>query len=396
MATVYPLATLGVTISATGISAPPYSDIYESLRASVGGIYGSDVYIDPDSQDGQLLAIVARAVADTNDRCIDIYNSYAPSTAQGAALSNNVKLNGLARNSSSSSSVPLNVGGQIGSIISNGVASDSNGVRWLLPASVTIPPAGVILVTATAEDAGATLAEVGTITKIVNPQLGWQTVTNPSAATAGDPVESDATLRQRQTTSTALPSRTVLDGIVGGVLSLPGVTNVKGYENDTDTTDANGLPPHSTALVLQGGNAAAIAQTYLNKKTPGAFTYGTTAVPAVSSTGILYTIRYFIATPTPIKVAITIQGRTGYTTTIGNQIKQALADYINGLDIGQRIDLGKLYLPAQFYGGAGSETFDVNVLLIAVSPGTPVASDITIAFNARATCALSDIVLTVT
>ena len=77
----YPLPTLAATLSATGISAPAYTDILLSLQASYGTIFGTDAYIAPDSQDGQLLAVVARAISDCNDMAIAVYNSFAPSTA---------------------------------------------------------------------------------------------------------------------------------------------------------------------------------------------------------------------------------------------------------------------------------------------------------------------------
>ena len=62
--TTYPLPTLACTIDATGISSPAYSDIFASLQASFQALYGSDSYIDDDSEDGQMLAIFAQLEAD--------------------------------------------------------------------------------------------------------------------------------------------------------------------------------------------------------------------------------------------------------------------------------------------------------------------------------------------
>ena len=60
------LTTVAPTISASGITAPTYADIYAYFQAKYQAIYGTDVYIDPDSQDGQLLAVFAQAIADCN------------------------------------------------------------------------------------------------------------------------------------------------------------------------------------------------------------------------------------------------------------------------------------------------------------------------------------------
>lgn len=397
MATTYPLATLGAEVSETGISAPPYSDIYQSLQASFQSIYGSDAYIAPDSQDGQLLAVFAKAQSDSNRSAIGAYNSYSPATAQGVGLSNAVKINGIARAVSTNSQASVLVVGQIGTTINNGLISDIDGEnQWALPASVVIPPAGEILVTATCLTPGAIEAPIATLTQIVTPTLGWQTVSNPSAASEGAPVETDALLRQRQATSVALPSLTILEGIVGAIAALPGVTEVVPYENDTDAVDSNGLPEHSIALVVLGGVAADIANAIFVKKTPGAYTYGTTATTIINQFGIPVIIRFFIPTPIPISAEITIKALTGYTTAIGDEIKAAVAAYINARGSGKKLDIGRLYLPAQLNGAVGFETYEVNAIEIAEIPDPVAPTDIVVAFNERVTCDVADITITVT
>ncbi|WP_230972987.1 baseplate J/gp47 family protein [Burkholderia vietnamiensis] len=204
----------------------------------------------------------------------------------------NVKINGIARKVASYSSADLVLIGQAGATITNGVAKDANGVQWLLPATVTIPPSGTITVTATCASIGEVSARAGTINQIATPALGWQSETDPADAAEGAPVEKDAVLRQRQTVSTALPSLTVLDGIIGAVANVPGVTRYVPYENDTDATDANGIPSHSISLVVEGGDATAIANAIAAKKTPGSGTYGTTAIIVADIYGRPTTIRF--------------------------------------------------------------------------------------------------------
>jgi len=395
MATTYPLPTLACTITADGISSPPYADILQSLQASFQSIYGTDSYIDPDSQDGQLLAIFAKAQHDSNLKTIAAYNNYSPATSYGVGLSNQVKINGIARGVPSASQVLLTVTGQVGRIINDGVASDEAGNRWLLPAVVTIPPAGFILVTATSAQEGAIEAPVGTITRILTPTLGWQTVTNSAEASPGAPVELDGSLRQRQAVSVALPSKTVLAGIKGAVAAVTGVTGVEVYENDTNATDSNGLPEHSIAVVATGGNVDAIAAAIYLKKTPGAYTYGTTAVEVVDAYGIVNTIRFFITTPIDVIAEITVRALAGYSTAVADQIKTSVAAYINALGIGKRVDLGRLYMPAQLNGAPGFETYEVNAIEIAESPGPVAPTDLTIAFNERAVADVADITVTV-
>ncbi len=383
------------TIDESGISAPTYAEVLDYLQTQYRAIFGADVYLENDSQDGQFLGIIARAIHDSNSAAIACYNAFSPSTAQGNGLSSVVKINGIARSVATNSTVNVTVTGVAGTTITSGIVADANNNQWLLPTSVVIPPAGFIVVTATAKEVGNISAASGTVTKIQTPVYGWQSVTNVSDASPGAAVETDAALRVRQSQSVALPSLTALAGIVGAVESVSGVTACKGFENDTGTTDSNGLPAHSIAIVVQGGDSTEIATAIMNKKTPGAYTYGTTLVNVTDSIGISHPIRFFVPTQKSIVVAISLHALTGYTTAIATQIKAAVADYINALGIGQAVMIPRLYVPAQLSGGDGSTTFEITAITIAVSPGSPSSSDVAIAFNEIATCLTSNITITV-
>ena len=181
------ITTTAPTVDATGITAPSYADVLAYLKSQYQTIYGSDVYLEADSQDGQFLAIIASAINDANAVAISVYNAFSPASAQGANLSSVVKINGITRAVASLSTVDLTIVGQVGITITNGVVQDTNNVKWDLPASVTIPPAGTIVVTATCETPGAIAAVAGSVNQISTPTRGWQTVTNVSAAAPGNP-----------------------------------------------------------------------------------------------------------------------------------------------------------------------------------------------------------------
>ena len=95
------------TIDANGVSAPSFADILSYLQAQYRAIFGDDVYLGNDSQDGQFLGIVAKAIHDSNSALVAAYNSFSPATGQGNGLSNNVKINGLARLVASNSTVEM-------------------------------------------------------------------------------------------------------------------------------------------------------------------------------------------------------------------------------------------------------------------------------------------------
>lgn len=386
-----PLPTLGPTISATGISAPTYDAILQSLVESVQAIYGSDVYIAPDSQDGQMLAIFAAAINDQNQKIIACYNSFAPQFALGNGLSNLVQINGLERQTASNSTAVGDVVGVAGTVITAGVVADNNGNKWNLPATVVIPDAGTISVTVTAQDVGAIAASAGTINKIQTPTSGWQSFLSSSDAVVGQPVETDAALRKRQAVSTSLPANSPLGGVLSAILALPGVLSARAYENATNSADANGIPARSICLVVEGGDVGQIAQAIGQKKTPGAATYGSTAQDYIDPiTDIEYTINFFVLAFQALSVEISLTAVSGYNSNVAAEIQQSVADYINGLGIGQPVQISRVWAPAYLNGAADGLSYEITSLTLDAG-----GVDVVIPFNKAASIDPTNVVITV-
>ena len=396
MTTSYPLPTLAPTIDITGISSPSYNDILQSLITSFKGIYGNDIYVEPDSQDGQWLAVLAQVIYQSNQAAVSCFLAFSPTYSQGTALSSLVKLNGIARKTATNSTAQGHVIGQAGTIISNGVVKDANGNLWSLPSPVTIPIGGSISVTVTAQQVGAFSAPIGTINQIYNPQFGWQSFSNTSAATIGEAVETDAELRLRQTISTATPALSIVEAIAGAVANVNGVQRSIVYENDTGSTDANGIPAHSISVVVLGGTSTDIATAIARRKTPGAQTYGSTTVTVYDSRGLGTAINFYFLTSTPIYFAVTIKALAGYVSTTGDAIKQAIADFVNGLEIGGDVYIAQAQAISALQNSPLGKTFyltDFRQGLAATPTGT---TNLAIAFNVAASCVAANVGLTVT
>lgn len=372
-------------IDRNGVTAPDFQTILEQWKTIFRGIYGEDIYIEPDSKDGVLLSMIAYAMHGCNNAVIGAYNSFSPSTAVGEGLSRNVKINGISRKADSHSTVDLLLTGRVGTLIKNGAARDRAGNVWLLPESVTLDLHGEAIATATCQSSGAIGAIAGDITEIATPTYGWQTVTNPQAAVVGRAVETDAELRIRQKQSVALPSRTVLDGLRGALANLAGVTRQRVYDNDTHTTNDAGMPPNSIVCVVEGGDSKAVAQTIALKKTPGIPTYGTTSETIKDVYGNSHVINFFRPSQIPIFVEVKIKPLAGYTTDIGKSISASVSSYINSLYIGDDVYLSRLFVPANLSNSSNGETYNVLSVEIGKSQSVSVAN-IVIAFNEVAAC----------
>jgi uncharacterized phage protein gp47/JayE len=382
-------------ITATGITAGSFSDWLAYFTAQYQAIFGDDVVLDNSSMDGQFLAIISQACADCCAGAIAVYNSFSPATAVGVGLSSNVKINGMTRLVPSFSVVNLTLIGIAGTVISNGQAVDINGNIWALPSSVTIPLAGSIVVTATCVTAGTINAAANTITGIQTGVYGWQSVTNVAAAIPGEPVETDAALRLRQSQSTSLPALTIFEGIVASIENLPGVTRARGYENNTSTVNADGIPANTLAFIVEGGVAASIQQAIFEKITPGIPTLGAISTVITDSNGSTRVINYAIPVPATISVAITLTPLTGWSADIVPFIQSAIAAYINELKIGDNVSFTGMIIPAYLLGTSYAGTYNITALTIQKNAGAPAAADAVLAYNEAPVSSVSDIAVTV-
>lgn len=404
-----------IKVDAEGLHLPDYPQILDFLQTRIRQAVGVDLYLEADSIEGQLVAIFAEAAFDLQMALAKTYLSFSPLTAQGDALTRNVRINGIRRLIPSNGTVDVKITGTPGTTITGGQVGDAAGNKWNLPAVVTIPaPDAEIIVTATAVDEGAVRAEPGTVTKILTPTRGWISVTNESAASEGDPVESDAALRVRQAISTMIPSLSVMEGIVGAVAGLDHVTRIRGYENDTNVVQEETLiPGHTIAIVAEGGDAQEIAEAIHRKKTAGTGTYapdadhfvadddhptplpgGTTRVVA-DQYGVLTNINFIRPTPVRVKVKVTVTALPGYVDATGRKIQEAVSAYLNTLTIGDDVFLNRLFTPANGGNVGDGATYYVSEIKVGPSVDELEIANLTIAFNEMAVCDPADVEIVV-
>lgn len=360
-------------ISSAGISAPTYAQIYAYLQSQYLAIFGVDTLITPDTQDGQLLAVFANAINDANAVAVAVYNSFSPATAQGAGLSSNVQINGLQRLIPSFSTAPCVLVGAANATITNGSCTDPSGNVWNLPSLIAIGVSGSITTQVTCATAGAVPLSVNTL-RINTPTFGWTGVTN-STASLGSPVETDAALRVRQQGSVALPSVTIFEGITAAIGQVPGVTRVKGYENNTSSGIAlpvsGTLPANNLDFVVEGGSSVDIAQAIFEKITPGIPTWN--ANGAANNIGAVVTdlagssklINFQTALQISVPVVVTVHALNGWSAATIPLIQAAVQAFMATVAIGGKISYLTGVVPvASLPGTPQAGTFIVTALTL--------------------------------
>lgn len=332
-------------IDGTGMHIPLYQEIVDKLVEDMKQIFGDDIYLEADSQDYQQISIFARMIYDSYNLALLAYNNRTPKDAIGIGLDNIVALAGIQRKPATASTVVLTITGVDGTKISNGEVSDDNGNYWELPDEVIIPSNGIIDVTATSKEKGNVFALPNTITNINTPVYGWLSVTNKQASSAGIDVENDFELRGRFSLSVLGPSSSIFESLQESLAAIPGVTRVRGYENDTSATSTGtvppnvpaGIPSHTISFVVEGGNDVDVATELYMKKTPGCGTFGTTTVKLQSVVGNILAVNFYRPKYTNVKVKITIKQLDGYTSDYVDKMQEAVSTYITEMSIAEAL-----------------------------------------------------------
>ena len=222
------------------------------------------------------------------------------------------------------------------------------------------------------------------------PIPGWDSVSNPVAATTGRLTETDEELRERFRNSKFVQSQNILEAIIDALTNVSGVADVAVYENDTDTVDANGVPAHSFLPIVLGGLPSDIAEAIWENKPTGIPSVGDTTVQIADSQGVLHNISFKQPTQVPVYITMEISDLGSMPGDADAQIKQKLVDYGDAnLLISDDVIYSRLYTPINSVGG-----FAVNSLKIGTAPSPTGTANIPIAFDAVAVITADNIIVT--
>ena len=214
---------------------------------------------------------------------------------------------------------------------------------------------------------GAVTPAVGDLTNIITTFAGWDSVRNNVQANTGREAESDTSLRQRWNNSLYTRSVGMTDSIASALLTLDGVTSAYVYENDTDSTDADGRPPHSIEAVVNGGNADDIGLTIWQKKAAGIDTYGSYSVSVNDSQGFSHTINYNrpIVVPVWLDITVTEYPEEALPPNASTLISEAALNFGNTLTVGNDVILQR------FMGAIYSACAGIGYITITAATGIP-------------------------
>jgi uncharacterized phage protein gp47/JayE len=212
---------------------------------------------------------------------------------------------------------------------------------------------------------------------------------NSNDADVGRETETDSAFRLRREQNLRAIGSASLEAIRSRILTeVTGVSQCFGFENTTLITDGAGLPGKSFEMVVQGGDDQDIADKIWETKPAGIETYGSTSKTVTDSQGQTHTIKFSRPTNVPIYIELTADIIADqYPLDGDDQIKQAIADFGDTLEIGE--DVVALQFECIPLDIAGVE----DVTIFKIDTVTPPVGTSNITINARelATFDTSDI-----
>lgn len=295
-------------------------ETYEETRARIVERIRSEVSPTANTEEesylGNLVSIFASIAREGMEALEAVYSSMDPDAATGDSLARIASITGTTPRPATHSTVICECelepgtypeGSLIAHVQGNPEArfESAQGVTVTGSSSVTVPLLFI------SQRRGPVAAYAGTLTVIASGVPGWSAVTNPQDANVGRDAETDAELRLRRLQELSGQGSTAVDAIAAAISREHAeyVQSVLVLENDTETVDANGMPPHSIeAIVLAPGiDEAALAATIFRAKAGGIRAHGALSQTYVDEQGVAHVVGYSFEDQLPLYVRMTLE-----------------------------------------------------------------------------------------
>jgi hypothetical protein len=364
------------------------AEIDDRQRAEFGATFDAS----ENTAIGQLNGIFSSGLAEAWELLEECFHGFDPDAAAGYALTALAGLTGTPRRGATASisrqqSLNLDAGATVadGALIAHSARPD---IVFAVVGPVTNSggsPADIEC-EAVCTQTGPIGALAGSLTVIVNPASGWNSTTNVTDAVQGRDIDSDIVLRQRREDQLALRGGSTVAAIKADLLAIADVRSVEVIENTTDTTDVDGLPPHSFEAVIDDGDVPAVddddlAQAIWDSKPAGIATYGSVTGEARDGNDDPQPVKFSRTTLRPVYVTLTLTTTDAFPLDGIAQVKAAIVAF--GADYETNETVIALAVRASALAVAG--VVDVPTFALGFAPAPVLAANLEPGRRARAT-----------
>lgn len=335
-------------ITEDGFKRKTRKDIVDDLILKTKSVMGDDFNTSDRNPWIKFLKIIAYPISLYWMALESLYNNRWIGTATGQTLDEVVQYLGLSRKEGTRAVVDLKFEGDNLTYIPEDFIIETNEkepVRFKTLVSGYIENGDPLILQTRAIDKGFRgNVDPNTLTEIVNPISGLDSVTNPLAAQGGSDREEDWELRARYYDSYDRAGGSTVTAIRANVLETTSVTACIVLENDTMVVDSNGLPEKSFETIVYGGSDAEITEAIYNKKPAGIESFGSIYNTVEDDIGRIHPIYFSRATPVSVYIDVVITTNSGFPLNGRKQIKKEILSYLNGeLSINESVIYTRLF-----------------------------------------------------
>lgn len=328
-------------INDKGIIVPDLNQIEQELIDGYKAIYGEDIAITPDTQDGQRIGLESQMVKDAYDTLAYAVQMHDPQYAVGKWADLIGSLSGIKRGAGTYTILPgVKVKTDRNLTLRSGYTVEKDGSKWILENDAMLLT-GDNYLNFRSEFYGEVPLVIGSFLEPTQVIAGVKFIESTQTPIMGKLGESTASMMARRLRRIARNNTHDREGIEASLLDVDGMIDALVLENNTNETDSNGVPAHSINAIVLGGSDSGVADTILRKiKGGGCGTFGTETV-TIPYRGADRIINFDRATPKNIDVVVTVVRARNFTDVDEGAIKEAIADLT--FMIGQNVIAGMLY-----------------------------------------------------
>lgn len=387
-----------------------HDEVLAVLMENARSVFGEDLNDDEEAVIRLFYKPVARLLAESQNELRTILDSAQLDYAEGKALDLLTALIGVRRKSATKATGTVTFSRQTAASVDYTVPKGTqvqtdavDPIRFVTTEQAQLPAGDVTVsdVSIKALESGVE-GNVGanTLTVMTNPPAGIETVTNPTQTDGGTNAEQDDDLRARAKDELSDGMRGTTKAIRNQLVKTAGVKSVSLFVNDTELTDAAGIPPQHTECVVEGGTDSEVGQTIFDTKGAGDGTHGGsygTAVTVIAEIGNGQTHPVSFSRPNLVQIYLDVELVTNNLYEGDDEVRDAVVQYIGGtitsgddddgeLRVGDNVIYAKVLsailsvngvedVPSLAIGKAASPTGMSNISITDTEVGTADATD---------------------
>lgn len=343
-------------VTSEGYVRRTYEEILAAKIQKAQELFGSDINTDGNTPLGKYIRINAYDQSKVEEMAEKIYYSINPQTSFGQSLDRLGWTVAITRKAATHSVYSVRIAGTTGETVPIGFkVGTESGLTFHNLYNTPIGADGTCYLTVECDEAG-TVGNVNAndILKIINPtpivdeifvnKEDGAVIYYNSCLISGEDEESDSDFLKRYEIAREGKGSCNEISLKAALLNIPSVKGV--YIKVTEDEAENGIPAHSIACYVQGGDDEKIAEAIFNKKPIGIGTHGDINVPV--SYGALndYIVKFYRAENVSVYIQLELETDSTFDNTNNNgynNIKSNLNKYIQNLGIGKPLILTALY-----------------------------------------------------